>query len=86
MVETSGFENRHVARHREFESPPLRKPVSNFVLNLHQQDYFFSLKTDLICSLRLSNCLFISLKIFRYKRGSVFFISSSALVIGIVTL
>ena len=24
MVETTGFENRHTARYREFESPPLR--------------------------------------------------------------
>ncbi len=27
MVETSGFENRHTERYREFESLPLRKIV-----------------------------------------------------------
>ena len=40
MVESTGFENRHTARYREFESPPLRNWVVNEAGIIYQRPWY----------------------------------------------
>ena len=39
MVETTGFENRHAVRYREFESPPLRQGSSSMEVMKKASDF-----------------------------------------------